>query len=97
MALISVAHVPIFNTESIRQGDCIRFRRATDNVFRNGIITRLDPHQMQVLFANLPQNTTSFMTLDAADAAIGLWEIWWTQDFVTVNYHPPAGGGGSGD
>ena len=95
MSLIINASVPVFDLGMIKRGDAIRVRRATDTVFRNGIVTRLDKNQMQILFANVQNNATSFLLLDAGDVAIGVWEIWWTTDFVTINYSPPAGGGGN--
>jgi len=95
MALTTNTSVPVFDKSMIKRGDSIRVRRATDPTgFRNGIVTRLDANQMQILFANAQNNATSFLLIDAADVAIGVWEIWWTTDFVTINYQPPAGGGG---
>jgi len=91
MSLITNSNVPVFDLETIKRGDSIRIRRATGSEFRNGIVTRLDKNQMQILYANVQNNGTSFMTVDAADVAIGVWEIWWSSDFVTVNYNPPAG------
>jgi hypothetical protein len=91
MSLITNKTLPVFDLAAIRQGDNIRVRRATDTAARNGIVTRLDERQIQILFANVQNNATGFMTVDAADVAIGVWEIWWTTDFVTINYNPPAG------
>jgi hypothetical protein len=56
-------------------------------------VTRIEKNQLQILFSNVQNNSTSFLLIDAADVAIGVWEIWWTTDFVTINYQPPSGGG----
>jgi hypothetical protein len=92
MALILNKSVPVFDTDAIKRGDAIRIRRATDTTFRNGIVTRIDPGQIQILVSNVQNNATSFVHLEAGDVNIGVWEIWWTTDFVTTNYSPPAGG-----
>jgi len=92
VALIINKNVPVFDLSAIRQGDLVRIRRATDTVSRNGIVTRINETQMQILFANVQNNATSFMQVDAGDVAIGVWEIRWSTDFITVNYNPAAGG-----
>ena len=94
MALTIGMNVPIFDLEAIQRGDVIRIRRAKDTMFRNGIVTRIDNNQMQILFANVQNNATSFMTVDAVDVAIGVWEIRWSTDLITVNYNPSAEGSG---
>lgn len=95
MALTINKNVPVFDTGIIKRGDAIRFRRRTDTTLRNGIITRVEPNQMQILFSNVQNTATSFLHVEAADVHIGVWEIWWTTDFVTINYKPPAVGSGN--
>ena len=97
MALIINQNVPAFDLTMISRGDCIRIRRATDTTARNGIVTRATESLIEVLFSNVQNNATSFLQLTAGDVAIGVWEIWWTTDFQTINYNPPAAvGGGTG-
>jgi hypothetical protein len=95
MSLTINSNVPVFDLSVINRGDCIRVRRATDSVFRNGIVTRIDKNQLQILFSNVQNTATSFLLIDAVDVAIGVWEIWWSTDLITINYQPPAGGGGN--
>ena len=95
MAITINKNVPVFDTDIIKRGDVIRIRRATDTTLRNGIVTRVEPNQMQILFSNVQNTATSFLHVEAADVEIGVWEIWWTTDFVTINYHPAASGGGN--
>jgi hypothetical protein len=45
---------------------------------------------IEILVSNIQNNATSFMQVMAGDVAIGVWEIWWTTDFQTVNYNPAA-------
>ena len=91
MSLITNKNAPVFDLTAINRGDNIRIRRATDANARNGIVTRLDENRMQILWANVQNNATSFMDVDATDVAIGVWEIWWSSDMQTINYHPAAG------
>jgi len=86
MSLTIDKSVPIFDLTAINRGDCIRIRRAGDSLPRNGIVTRLDENAMQILFANVQNNATSFLQIPAVDVAVGIWEIWWTTDFITINY-----------
>ena len=99
MALTTGINVAVFDRTIVNRGDAIRFRRAGDIVFRNGIVTRLSDNQIEVLHTNIQNNATSFVQISAVDVAVGVWEIFWTTDFVTINYQPGAGNGGgsSGD
>jgi len=92
--LVTNVSVPRIDLSVINRGDAIRFRRATDTTARNGIVTRLTDTHIEVLFSNVQNSATSFVQLTAGDVAIGVWEIWWTSDFQTVNYNPPASIGG---
>ena len=96
MALTIDSNVPVFDLSAIKRSDAIRVRRATGNDFRNGIVSRLDKNQVQVLVVNPQSNANSFLIMDAGDVAIGLWEVWWTMDFLTVNYQPSAGSNSGG-
>lgn len=97
MSLISDKNINIFNLTAINRGDCVRFRRAGDRVFRNGFVTKINEYRMEILFCNVQNNSTSFANIDAADVAVGIWEIYWTTDFMTINYQPGADVGGGSD
>ena len=94
MALITNVSVPKFDQTVINRGDAIRVRRATDTTARNGIVTRITDTMIEILVSNVQNNATSFMQVAAGDVAIGVWEIWWTTDFQTINYNPAAVVGG---
>jgi hypothetical protein len=96
MALIISKNVPKFDPSVINRGDAIRVRRATESTFRNGIVTSINDSTLEILVVNTANQANSFARIDAADVSIGVWEIWWTTDFQTINYNPPAGSGGSG-
>ncbi|MCL2215398.1 MAG: DUF5026 domain-containing protein [Defluviitaleaceae bacterium] len=95
MALVVNQAVPMFDKNIIARGDLIRIRRANETVLRNGIVTRVEPSQVQILFSNVQNTATSFFTIEAGDVAIGVWEIWWSSDLVTINYNPAANGAGN--
>lgn len=86
MALIVDASRKAFDTAQIQRGDCIRVRRTGDTTARNGFVTEVTPDRARILFCNTQNNATSYLDIMAADVAIGVWEVYWTQDFRTVNY-----------
>ena len=90
MALITNVSVPKFDQTVINRGDAIRVRRATESTARNGIVTRVNDNMIEILVSNIQNNATSFTQIFAGDVAIGVWEIWWTGDFQTINYNPAA-------
>ena len=92
MGMTTGINISVFDLTIVNRGDAIRFRRAGDTTFRNGIITRASNDQVEVLFSNIQNASTSFAQINAVDVAIGVWEIFWTTDFVTINYQPGAGG-----
>ena len=86
MALIVDSAARVFDTTVINRGDCVRIRRAGDTTFRNGIVTRVSEAQITILFSNIQNNATSFLNVQAADVAIGVWEMWYTTDFINIGY-----------
>ncbi len=92
MALVIDTSVKAFDLEAIHRGDCIRIRRAGDTTYKNGIVTKVTEKEIQILYANTQNTATSYATITAADVAIGVWEVWWTTDFQTVNYDFNGGG-----
>ncbi len=94
MALIADNSVKIFDSSSISRGDCIRFKRANDAYFRNGIVTRVTERTIEVLYGNIQNNQTSYLQILAADVVNAVWELYWTTDFLTINHEGGAGGDG---
>ena len=88
MAMTTGVSIAVFDRTMVDRGDAIRFRRAGDSAFRNGIITKITDSQIEVLHSNIQNNSTSFTQINAVDVAVGVWEIYWTTDFVTINYQP---------
>ena len=86
MALIKNATHQEFDLSQIQRGDCIRIRRAGDTTAKNGFVTEVTAHKLRVLYCNTQNNASSYLDITAADASIGVWEIYWTRDFQTVNY-----------
>lgn len=92
MALVIDTAVKEFDLQVIHRGDCIRIRRAGDTTFKNGIVTKVTGKEVQILYANTQNTATSYVTVTAADVAIGVWEVWWTTDFQNINYEFNGGG-----
>lgn len=93
MALIAHKSVPVFDLTVVHAGDAVRVCRASETTAHNGIITQAYDRQLQVLVPHMQSNATRFMLVDAADVAKGMWDIWWTADFETINHSPPVGKG----
>jgi hypothetical protein len=86
MELITDKDVKVFDLSAIHRGDCIRFHRNGENHFRNGFVTKTEERAITVLYCNRQNNQTSFFDLKSLDVAVGVWEIWWTTDFITINH-----------
>lgn len=86
MALIMNATHQEFDLAQVGRGDCIRVKRAGDTTARNGFITEATATRLRILYCNTQNNASSYLDITAADVAIGVWEIYWTRDFQTVNY-----------
>ena len=90
MSMTTGKIVAIFDQAIVKKHDAIRFRRAGDTEFRNGIITKVSDSQIEVLGGNIQNAASSYTQINAVDVAVGVWEIYWTTDFQTVNYQPGA-------
>ncbi|MCI8843879.1 MAG: DUF5026 domain-containing protein [Oscillospiraceae bacterium] len=86
MALIMNATHAEFDLAQIRRGDCIRVKRTGDTTAKNGFVTEAATNKLRLLYCNTQNNAASYLEITAADVAVGVWEIYWTQDFQTVNY-----------
>jgi hypothetical protein len=93
MALITDKAVKTFDLSAVHRGDCARVKRAGDTAWRNGFVTKITESVIEVLYCNIQNNATSYLTITAVDVAVGVWEVYWTADFQTINYENNAGGG----
>lgn len=85
MALIVDKTVKIFDLSAIHRGDCVRIRRTGDTTFKNGFVTQVSETQIQILYCNTQNTATSYLSVLATDVAVGVWEVYWTSDFQTIN------------
>ena len=86
MALIMNATHAEFDLAQIRRGDCIRVKRTGDTTAKNGFVTEAATNKLRLLYCNTQNTAASDLEITAAYVAVGVWEIYWTQDFQTVNY-----------
>ena len=91
MSLITDKNTKAFDLALIHRGDCIRVKRAGDMLHRNGFVTKLSDQTIEILYCNVQNAATSYLQISAVDVAAGIWEIWWTSDFKTINVEPGGG------
>ncbi len=95
MALIIDETHKAFDLSQIKRGDCIRIRRMGDTTAKNGFVTEVTPDSLRLLYCNTQNNATSYLNVTASDVALGVWEVYWTSDFLDVKYEcnaPQTGG-----
>jgi hypothetical protein len=83
----------MFNLDAVKRGDCVRVRRVGDTAWRNGFVTKTGERDLEILYSNIQNNAASYLQISAVDVSVGIWEIYWTADFQTINYENNAGGG----
>lgn len=91
MGLIKNETQTVFDLSLIQRGDCIRIRRAGDTTARNGFVTEAKADKLTVLYCNVQNNACSYIEITAADVALKVWDVYWTQDFQTVNHEGDEG------
>ena len=90
MSLIKDETKAVFDLTQIHRGDCISLKRNGDTTFRHGFVTEAKPDRLTVLYCNIQNNATSYINIYAADIPNKLWEIYWTNDFITIQHEPEA-------
>ena len=88
MSLIKDETKAVFDLTQIHRSDCISIKRTGDTTFRNGFVTEVSPGRITLLYCNIQNNATSYLNVYATDIVNGMWEIYWTSDFITVNHEP---------
>jgi len=84
--LISDKIVKTFDKSAIRKNDAIRVQYAKDRNPKNGFVTQVCEDTIQMMYGNPQGNSTSFLMIPAVEVAAGLWDIFWTSDFITINH-----------
>lgn len=82
--LVAETQKVVFNNEVIFPGCVIRFRRVGDEHFRMGLILKVSPEQILVVYGNLQGGSTSRLELSAKEVMSGQWELYWTEDLQEV-------------
>lgn len=85
MPLIKNVSTNTFDVTAIQKGACIRAKRSDYSDFRNGFVTEVTTGTLTVLYANDSGTGANYYTIAADEVAAGLWQIYWTSDFATVN------------
>jgi hypothetical protein len=85
MALIKAVSENTFDEDAIQGGACIRAKRTGWDDFKNGIITSVAKDTITALYFTNVGNASNYFSILADEVAAGLWQIYWSQDMVTVN------------
>lgn len=84
MDILITGETLIFNGEVVRQSGLIRGKYHTWKDFRNGLVSRVQPDALTILFQTGANSSTSYYRIKAAEVAAGLWELIYTNDFDVV-------------
>lgn len=76
----------VFDVDMIKKGDCIRVKYSNDPYYKNGFVTLASEEKIQLLYSNNQGNAASYLQIPAKEVSAGLWEIYWTSDFITINH-----------
>lgn len=84
MALIKSVTDNQIDTSAISSGCCVRAKRTGWMDWRNGFVTEVVPDHVTVLYSTGAGNAVNYFDVPADEVAAGLWQMYWTADFVTV-------------
>lgn len=82
--LVKETNKASFNPEVISPGFFLRFRRMGETHFRSGVVIKVTPEKLLVVYANVASGATSRMELFPQDVMIGKWELLWTTDLKEI-------------
>lgn len=84
--MIIIQNVPTFDGEIVKCGGLIRAKYRTWTDFRNGLVSRVQPDKLTVLFQTGANATVSYFVIRAAEAADDHWQIFYSSDMEEI-YH----------
>jgi hypothetical protein len=85
--LIIDKDIKAFDLSAIHHGDVIRVKRAEEQHAINGIVMRANERDLLVLVAASHGNSTRYFDITALEVSAGVYELWWTSDFVTIDHY----------
>lgn len=86
MRLLSDVHLQLFDTKTLKRGCAVRFKNKDGTIDRLGLVYKVNPEKMTVLYANVQNSATSYFDLNAKDVVKGEWEVFWSQDLEEVHH-----------
>lgn len=84
MALIKSVTANTIDTAQVSVGDCIRAKRTSWTDFLNGFVTEVDSDKVVCLYSTESASAVNYFTIPADEVAAGMWQIYWTADFITI-------------
>lgn len=83
--MLKEAMIFLFDTQKIQVGDVVRYSRlGSSKQPRLGLVQKICPDRMSVIYCNLQNGKTSFQTLTATDVAAGIYTLDWSRDLQQV-------------
>lgn len=81
-----VKEVPIkqFDTKAVKRGSVVRLVKKDGSVERMGLVHRVRPDCMTLLYCNVQSSATSYFDFSAKEALSGEWEVFWSLDLKQV-------------
>lgn len=76
----------VFDTEVLKRGNAIRIKRHDGTVDRMGLVHKATPTKLTILYSNVQNTAVSYYEILASDVALGIWEIYWSADLMTVHH-----------
>lgn len=88
MSILTTSSITAIDTTKIEKGDFIRAKYAAWKKAHNGIVARVSPDEIRVLYIGDGGNVTNYFTITADEIKEGLWTLSWSKDLTETEYDP---------
>lgn len=78
--------VPVrqFDLKAVKRGSVVRLVKKDGSVERMGLVHRVRPDCLTLLYCNVQSSATSYFDFSAKEALSGDWEVFWSRDLQQV-------------
>lgn len=84
MRLVTEVPVKQFDTKAVKRGCVVRLVKKDGTVERMGLVHRVKPDCLTLLYCNVQSSATSYFDFSAKDALSGDWDVFWSGDLKQV-------------
>lgn len=88
MSILTTSSITAIDTTKIEKGHFIRAKYAAWKKAHNGIVARVSPDEIRVLYIGDGGNVTNYFTITADEIKEGLWTLSWSADLTETEYDP---------